>query len=92
MPIEQLIVAAAAAAVHARDHEHSYDSDCPGHDIEVICFGPVNAKWFCHCHGLESNLMPRFEASHAAHDHAGHAHRPRTIPAPRTARPGRRAA
>ncbi len=72
MADDQLIVAAAAAAVHARDHRHPSGAPCPGHDLEVVSFGPKNAKWFCHCHGLESELMPYSQAHAAAREHRDH--------------------
>ncbi len=70
----QFVVVAATAAVHARDHRHPVDAPCPAHDIEVVSFGWANAKWFCHCHGLESELMPQFKARAAAVGHSGQRH------------------
>ncbi len=89
MANEQLIVAAAAAAVHARDHQHPSDAHCTGHDVEVVSFGPRNAKWFCHCHGLESELMPYARAHAAANEHRdqGHERRPGPTPASPDAHP-----
>jgi hypothetical protein len=74
MAIDHFVVVAATAAVHARDHRHPSDAPCPGHDIEAVSFGPQNAKWFCHCHGLESELMPQSEARAAAAEHRGQGH------------------
>ncbi len=82
MADDQFIVAAAAAAVHARDHRHPPEAACPGHDIEVVSFGPTNAKWFCHCHGLESELMPYTQAHAAAREHHGHGHEHEPGPTP----------